>query len=166
MFCNRGARVQLRVNLLRVDASTSDQLFRLCRVFHLGMNQLRVQSLSLLSLFSETGPGCVCCSTLWARWTQPALKVTLIRPGWLADGVFRRAVVICTSPKTSVFYKALMKLVCVARRPEVVWSAHWRQGSALSPTPTRGWLYIQFKNALMSWLWIAMIQNIINEEHL
>lgn len=164
MFCNRGAWVQLRVNLLHVDASTSDQLSRLCRLFHLGKNQLGVQSLSLLSLFSETGPGCVCCSTLCARWTQPALKVTLIRPGWLADGVFRRAVVICTSQKTSVFYKALIKLVCVARRPGVVWSAHWRRGSALSPT--EGWLYIRFMYLLMYLLWIAMIQNIINEEHL
>lgn len=117
MFCNRGARVQIRVNLLWVDAHASDQLFRLCRVFHLGMNQLRVQCLSLLSLFSELGPGCVCCSTLRASKLLPALKVTLIRPGWLADWVFRHAVVICTSQNTSVFYKAYIKLVCVGTPP-------------------------------------------------
>lgn len=120
--CNRGAQALVSL-LLSVDASDSDQLFWLCRLFHLGMNQPRVQghTLNLLSLFSETGPGCVCCSTLWARWTQPVLKVTPIRAGWLADWVFRRTVVICMSLKTSLFYKAFIKLICAARHSGLIW---------------------------------------------
>lgn len=64
--------------------------------------------------FLKRGPGVFIVQPSGARWMQPVLKVTPIRPAWLADWEFWRAVVICMSQKTSVFYKAFIRLICVA----------------------------------------------------